>query len=1328
MIRSERSYVTNRTIAKSDYKPIGKVELAHYLFGGHITESKKHNVYEIEVSGVNNTSSLHFELLVIDTICGNIASTPNGSCIQELKNQGIVLSDYGQEQDDIDILIGADMASTLYTGNLMPTREGPVAFETRLGWTLMGKVRKILPFVKNTLLVHSLHVSNAKVQDLWRLDVIGINDPVENRSREELTKSALDHFKNSVCRLEDGRYEVKLPWIEGHPAVGTNLDIAKKRLDSIIVKLKRLDKLDDYQLVFEKWLELGIIEEVFDNEEYNQNISYLPHHAVFNSKSSTTPIRPVFDASTKSKGKPSLNDCLEKGPNMIELIPSILMRFRMKQYGITSDIEKAFLQISVANKDRNYLRFLWYKNEKLQIYRHCRVVFGIKSSPFLLAATLNHHINKAEDKLKKTVDLIKSSTYVDNCVVSVDNTYELKQFINESTKLCLEAKMKLRNWVWNENRGDVITEDVSGVGSPECGLDTVSSTFQETLTLVPVLGLLWDTKDDILSLDLRKILSTTEKIITKRNILAATHKIFDPLGFVSPVTIVPKMMLQEVFKRKCKWDEEVSKEITKRFRVWMKELEYLQTLRIPRWVMSKNGSNKSLYVFTDASKGAYAALAFMRIENKTTVNVQLVMSKARVSTIKPISIPKLELIGCECGAKLIGNINDTIDMTDIKIFMWSDSSNALSWIKRNENWQIFVYNRVKKIRELTSPDCWRHIPGNLNPADLPSRGCTAKQLLGTRWWEGPEWLRRPEEYWPTSEINCNEDVVMAEKKRVVVSHLAQVLESQRYFEHFSDFRKVLRTIAWIRRWKNFKRDKDLKVGKEITHEEEEEAEVCLIKMIQAENFESNKGILRQLNAVKDQRGIWRVKTKIIMRKDFEQFRYPILLPKNHIAVSCLIRKEHLETHHSGSQVLRNSLRERFWIINSRFAVRAVINSCGRCKRFGARKFTAPEAPLPENRVRDTAVFEVVGIDLGGPLCLLDEEKSWFVIFTCAVYRAMHLELIKSLSTDGFIQALRRFIARRGRPEVVYTDNGTNFVGTENLMKRLDWEEISKHTSARRIKWIFNPPSAPWWGGWWERLVAMVKQLLRRNLGRRILDYEEMNTILCDCEQVINSRPLTYLTEDPDELIALTPMMFLNDIRSHEVIDLDMMELTTFNEKYKLRQEIRQELRNRFRNEYLSQLLHQNIRRSGENNVKVGDIVIIEVENKKRIDWPIAEVIELFPSIDGIIRSVKVRTNKRETTRPIQRLYRLETAVEELKDSGDMQEVTKVINKQINNSRERKSKDKGKDEEKEIKENEEEDKEEVEEVSREEEIHKEKEENEIIITRSGRTIKKPDRFS
>lgn len=1248
---SGRSYISGAAVENFGLKSIGTIQLAHSLFGGHVTKQEKHSLYTVHVSNIDGSFKKHCQLIEVKTICGQIDPTPNGPWLTELASNGIRLSDESQKECPIHILLGANIISQLYTGNLYKTISGPVAFETKFGWTLMGVTerRQIYSSESCVHLIHSMYVSTANIQDLWSLDIIGIHDPVQEKSRTDLQKSALVHFENNVSRLSDGRYEVSLPWIDGHQSVSVNREICERRLQSSLSKLENRGKVNDYQKIFDQWLTLGIIEEVVEDDEPKTGVSYLPHHPVFNDKSLTTPIRPVFDASAKSKRCPSLNDCLEKGQNLLHDIPPLLILFRMKPYAALSDIEKAFLQISVSERDRNYLRFLWYKDGRIIVLRHCRVVFGISSSPFLLAATLNHHFKGVEPEFQQTATLLQNSIYVDNCVVSVDTKKERDTFMRESTKICAEAEFNLRGWVWND--GGVIAVDVTGVGSPECGLVAGSNASQETVT--SVLGLLWNVTTDTLSLDMRKFQNFDDDKVTKRKILAATHQIYDPIGIAAPVIIVPKMLLQELCKKKYKWDAPVPEGISKKFLSWRNSVNVLSTLKIPRWTGSRVGSENSLHIFTDASSKAYTAVAFVRSVIHGKVCVQLLLAKSRVATIKPMTTPRLELVACECGAKMANYLQKTVDMTRTKLYLWSDSDNALSWIKRTENWQVFVFNRVKTINQLTNAGDWRHIPGHLNPADLPSRGCSSKQLLESRWWEGPNWLKEEKEFWPKSTINGDEGTIMSERKKVVTSHLIQEQEihSIRYFRRFSNLRKVIRIIAWMKRWRSYKRNQ--KHRGELTLHEEDEAEKCLWRMVQQESFANSAKMLSQMNAKKDDFGIWRIETKLLHRNDTEGFRRPILLPKDHPAVVRLVEKEHLDTNHCGADTLRSILRERFWILNSRVVTRKVTTACKRCKRHTAKKMTAPVSSLPSNRVKDAATFEVTGIDLGGPLYLLNDEKSWFVIFTCAVYRAVHLELVSSLSTQGFIQALRRFIARRGRPKVIYTDNGSNFVGTVNLMEKLNWTEIVAQTEARRIRWIFNPPSSPWWGGWWERIVGLIKQLLRKRLGRDVLDYEDMITVLCDCEQLVNTRPLTYLSEDPNELVPLSPMMFLNELTNSDVVDLDKIESTAFQKKYAHRQEIRQELRERFRKEYLSLLVHKNVRQSGYQLIKVGDVVIVETENKKRVDWPIARVVEVFPGKDGVVRSVKLRIAKNgkfsEIDRPIQRLYMLETSIEDFED-------------------------------------------------------------------------------
>ncbi|XP_035218315.1 uncharacterized protein LOC118191603 [Stegodyphus dumicola] len=414
-------------------------------------------------------------------------------------------------------------------------------------------------------------------------------------------------------------------------------------------------------------------------------------------------------------------------------------------------------------------------------------------------------------------------------------------------------------------------------------------------------------------------------------------------------------------------------------------------------------------------------------------------------------------------------------------------------------------------------------------------------------------------------------------------------------------------------------------------------------MVQEDCFVNEKDEkLRTLGVFKDQSGILRLKTKLTFREDTEDFKTPAILPSNHEVVKRLVRYYHEKNAHAGTQILINILRERFWILNARKTVRSIINQCTVCRRFSAKNLETCTGAPPEDRLREAAVFEICGVDLAGPVILKGNKKSWICLFTCAIYRAVHLELVESMSTESFLLALRRFIARRGRSRIIYCDNGTNFVGASNVLQDLNWKQITEDTSIPPIQWKFNPPTASWWGGWWERLIGILKKLLRRVLGRASLTSEEMNTTLCDCEAVINSRPLTYVTESDATLMPLSPSLFLQDNQISGVPDLDDIGHKSLNKRVKYRENLQKDLRNRFRSEYLGALI-QKAGNKKSVKVNIGDIVLIGSDNTKRINWPLGKIIQILPGKDGITRLVKLKTANGHLLRPIQRLYPLEVS-------------------------------------------------------------------------------------
>ncbi|XP_050503531.1 uncharacterized protein LOC126882602 [Diabrotica virgifera virgifera] len=367
---SQKTYILRSTARLLDYPCKRQINLVHGLFGGSEL-AQKHDCYNVNLS--YNNYSCTFEALDQPVICSDISSVFNGPWMEELKRLNIEITDSG-DTSPIEILIGVDIAGKLYTGRRHILGCGLVAVENLLGWTLMGKI-PLDQQDNRTATTVSLFISNASISQLWELDALGINDPAERKTREETALAAKQLFFESVATDSTGRYEIRLPWLEEHPALQSNYQMAKKRLDTTLKKINKDGYLEAYAQIFKEWLDENIIEEVLE-EQPNREGHYLPHRPVIKPNSASTKIRPVFDASAKEKDKPSLNQCLEKRINLIELIPAILLRFRRQEIGVISDIRKAFLQIGIHKADRDFLRFLWIDDAgKEKVHHHCRMVF-----------------------------------------------------------------------------------------------------------------------------------------------------------------------------------------------------------------------------------------------------------------------------------------------------------------------------------------------------------------------------------------------------------------------------------------------------------------------------------------------------------------------------------------------------------------------------------------------------------------------------------------------------------------------------------------------------------------------------------------------------------------------------------------------------------------------------------------------------------------------------------------------------------------------------------------------------------------------------------------
>ncbi|XP_031356628.1 uncharacterized protein LOC116180664 [Photinus pyralis] len=443
---SQGSYILKSTAKDLELEVKGTNKITHSLFGGTQTKVITHNIHHVTLDKIGGKEySCIIGVRDEEKICNFIPRVSSNSIVvKELNRKKIKLSDVGDGCPPIEILLGVDVYGRLLTGNKITLSNEVTAIETKLGWTLCGRMGE-RDDNNLSMCILSMVIQDASVSQLWDLDLLGIRDETDVISVEQQEQEDKQKFFNCLTRNADGRYVVSLPWIDDHPPLPTNYEVARLRLNHATKRLEENKLFEEYAKLFQLWKDEDFIEEinpiVCDKKE---KVHYVSHRAVIKLSSSTTPVRPVFDASCKVGKGPSLNECLKKGNNFIKMIPDMLLLFREKKVGFVSDIRKAIQMIEVNEQDRDCMRFLWWKDKSKQHvveYRHKRVMFGTNCSPFILGAVLEFHLVNVQNENKDIAQKLYNSLYVDNCVSSENTVEEYKNFRTKSVQLLAEAGM-----------------------------------------------------------------------------------------------------------------------------------------------------------------------------------------------------------------------------------------------------------------------------------------------------------------------------------------------------------------------------------------------------------------------------------------------------------------------------------------------------------------------------------------------------------------------------------------------------------------------------------------------------------------------------------------------------------------------------------------------------------------------------------------------------------------------------------------------------------------------------------------------------------------------
>lgn len=337
-----------------------------------------------------------------------------------------------------------------------------------------------------------------------------------------------------------------------------------------------------------------------------------------------------------------------------------------------------------------------------------------------------------------------------------------------------------------------------------------------------------------------------------------------------------KLILQKSWSAKLGWDDKLPAEAVRNFNQWYTEISSLRKIEIDRSITAgllPSESISELHTLCDASQEAYAAVAYLRTTCTVTgqSRVQLLMARSRLAPIKRPIIPRMELLACVIGARLMNFIREALNWNNIRVYLWSDSTTALAWIKWNDEWGTFVGNRVREICALTRPEDWRHVPGIKNPADLPSRGCTPRDLLQCRWWVGPSWLYGSPREWPVEDIKDEEEVVLSERKRLsskakpdggeitsVTAMLNQEDGDKLWYMTSSSYNKNIRVFAWMQRFIRNSRPGSVKCSSSVTVEEFCQSETVVLKLVQEAEFTDKNGSIHGLRVQKADDGLYHV--------------------------------------------------------------------------------------------------------------------------------------------------------------------------------------------------------------------------------------------------------------------------------------------------------------------------------------------------------------------------------------------------------------------------------------------------------------------------------------
>ena len=916
----------------------------------------------------------------------------------------------------------------------------------------------------------------------------------------------LQLIENGLVRHSD-HWEATYPWIKKPSSLKDNRCVAEAMLKSTEKRLlKDKQRAETYQEQIDDMLLRNVAIKLSEEQlrDYSGPVQYLSHHEVLK-ESVSTPCRIVFNASAKYKGI-SLNDCWAKGPDIMNNMLGILIRFRENEVAIAGDIKKMYHSVHLSQLDQHMHRFLWRDldlNAPVDTYMMTRVCFGDKPAGTIAAVALQRTAQEFKNQYPKSVDIVLNNTYVDDVIDSLKGgAPEMEQIVQEINEIVESGGFEMKEWISNAS---------NSAQSELTNLPTARDVSNEKSK---ILGMFWDpAKDQFIfkvqinfSPKQRKVRTgpnlTLEQLamenisLTKRMILSQINGIYDPLGLLVPFTMKAKVLMQNLWMNEAKdlgWDDRLPPEVCRKWIQYFTEMFDIEKLAFNRCVRPNTAQgNPALILFSDASEEAYGGCSYLRWEHEdNSFSSTLLCAKGRVAPVKRVTIVRLELCAAVIAKRLYVFVKKHCRFEFAKVIFIIDSKIVQAMIQKDSyGFKTYASVRIGEIQSATEKQNWAWTESSENIADWTTRMRSPKELdQDSEWQRGPKWLARPEIEWPVSFQPVVDN--LPETQQVVLNaEVAEVddVPSRIDINRYSSYNQLLKVTARV--LAVFKRSPVpslLRLVDEVSLNDMREAEKFWV--MKAQSQYSDKDLTNRFQRLGAKRNNERI---IVVGQRLEAWmeasyncKELILLPYDHRLSYLYVMKIHNESH-SGVSATSCKVRLRFWIVKLEKLVRKIRLNCVICRKNAKKCMDQIMAPLPEARLKPSPAWTHTSLDLFGPFAVRGEVnkrtrgKAFGLILTCLATRAMHIDLIADYSTDAFLQGFRRFISIRGAPLNIYSDPGSQLEGAckelKQMIKGLDQDKLKDFGVNNEMVWNFTSADAPWQNGCSESLISSCKQV------------------------------------------------------------------------------------------------------------------------------------------------------------------------------------------------------------------------------------------------------------